>query len=137
MAVLGHAHWEVIPDEMHQLLEFISRQACVRRFYLADGTGLALQIGHRRSVDLDFFSEEDQVLWDTRQEIIQVFLYLRQKSWQKNGSWVNDEKIMINSEKMDFGENAMCERPKGREKNEQKIKADGYELRQHRKNIES
>lgn len=58
---------------MHQLLEFISRQACVRRFYLADGTGLALQIGHRRSVDLDFFSEEDQVLWDTRQEIIQAF----------------------------------------------------------------
>lgn len=64
---------------MHQLLEFISRQACVRRFYLADGTGLALQIGHRRSVDLDFFSEEDQVLWDTRQEIIQVFFISQAK----------------------------------------------------------
>lgn len=29
------------------------------RFYLAGGTSLALQIGHRDSVDFDFFSEED------------------------------------------------------------------------------
>jgi len=28
------------------------------RFYLAGGTGLALQIGHRRSQDLDFFGNE-------------------------------------------------------------------------------
>ena len=28
-----------------------------RSFYLAGGTGLALQIGHRRSVDLDWFTE--------------------------------------------------------------------------------
>lgn len=28
-------------------------------FYLAGGTALALQIGHRDSVDFDFFSEED------------------------------------------------------------------------------
>lgn len=27
-------------------------------FYLAGGTGLALQLGHRRSADLDFFSQE-------------------------------------------------------------------------------
>ena len=27
-------------------------------FYLAGGTGLALRLGHRRSVDFDFFSEE-------------------------------------------------------------------------------
>jgi predicted nucleotidyltransferase component of viral defense system len=73
MAVLGQHHWEVIPDEMRKLLEFISRQECFTRFYLAGGTGLALQIGHRRSVDLDFFSEKDQVLWDTRQEILKAF----------------------------------------------------------------
>ena len=36
------------------------------RFYLAGGTGLALQIGHRDSIDFDFFSEkifdEDKLL---------------------------------------------------------------------------
>ncbi|MBI3588967.1 MAG: nucleotidyl transferase AbiEii/AbiGii toxin family protein [Candidatus Liptonbacteria bacterium] len=30
-----------------------------KNFYLAGGTALALQIGHRDSVDFDFFSEED------------------------------------------------------------------------------
>jgi hypothetical protein len=30
-------------------------------FYLAGGTALALQIGHRTSVDLDFFSSENQL----------------------------------------------------------------------------
>ncbi|MBI5360547.1 MAG: nucleotidyl transferase AbiEii/AbiGii toxin family protein [Planctomycetes bacterium] len=29
----------------------------LKAFYLAGGTGLALQIGHRKSADLDFFSE--------------------------------------------------------------------------------
>jgi hypothetical protein len=29
----------------------------VEAFYLAGGTGLALQLGHRRSDDLDFFSD--------------------------------------------------------------------------------
>lgn len=29
------------------------------RFYLAGGTSLALQIGHRDSIDFDFFSDED------------------------------------------------------------------------------
>ena len=30
----------------------------IRGFYLAGGTGLALQLGHRRSEDLDFFSRD-------------------------------------------------------------------------------
>jgi hypothetical protein len=29
-----------------------------RGIYLAGGTAIALRLGHRRSVDLDFFSEE-------------------------------------------------------------------------------
>lgn len=34
----------------------LSRTGLVDEFYLAGGTGLALQLGHRRSDDLDFFS---------------------------------------------------------------------------------
>jgi hypothetical protein len=37
------------------ILERLSTLATVRTFYLAGGTGLALQLGHRRSVDFDFF----------------------------------------------------------------------------------
>jgi len=46
---------------MRELLEFIGQQPFSHRFYLAGGTALALQIGHRQSVDLDFFSETDEV----------------------------------------------------------------------------
>lgn len=37
------------------LLERLRTVEAVRTFYLAGGTALALQVGHRRSVDLDFF----------------------------------------------------------------------------------
>ena len=55
------------------MLTWIGRQTFVARFYLAGGTALALQIGHRRSVDLDFFSGTDEIYERTRQELIQVF----------------------------------------------------------------
>jgi len=41
------------------LLEKISDFANKKNFYLAGGTALALQLGHRVSVDLDFFSEKE------------------------------------------------------------------------------
>lgn len=39
--------------------ELFKRLAKFKDFYLAGGTALALQIGHRISVDFDFFSEKD------------------------------------------------------------------------------
>ncbi len=46
-----------------QVLELISKYNFLNEFYLAGGTALALQIGHRKSIDLDFFAPEvfDQV----------------------------------------------------------------------------
>lgn len=57
---------------MRELLAWIGRQAFATKFYLAGGTGLALRMGHRPSVDLDFFSEIDEIHERTRQEIIRV-----------------------------------------------------------------
>ena len=42
-------------------------------FYLAGGTGLALQIGHRRSVDFDFFALGDFELSSFNEKIHAVF----------------------------------------------------------------
>lgn len=39
-----------------QALEVLAGQPFMRSFYLAGGTALALQIGHRISKDLDWFS---------------------------------------------------------------------------------
>jgi hypothetical protein len=76
MALLDPVHWEVITPQMRDLLRFIGQQPFAGRFYLAGGTALALRLGHRRSIDLDFFSTTDQVLRDTRQEILRALALL-------------------------------------------------------------
>lgn len=58
---------------MHELLAWIGKQAFAKYYYLAGGTALALQVGHRISVDLDFFSETNEVHARTRQALIHVF----------------------------------------------------------------
>jgi hypothetical protein len=73
MAVLKSPCWETISPNMRELLAWIGRQAFAKRFYLAGGTALALRMGHRRSVDLDFFSETDEVHTRTRHELIRSF----------------------------------------------------------------
>src|SRR3989338_8001543 len=53
------------------------------RFYLAGGTGLALQIGHRDSIDFDFFSEnifnEDKLLVELLKKLPQHKIVSTQK----------------------------------------------------------
>lgn len=49
---------EVLPEEIPGHLETLSRSGALAPFYMAGGTGLALQLGHRRSVDLDFFTRD-------------------------------------------------------------------------------
>lgn len=44
-----------LSPEIKNVLNKIAPLVCERNFYLAGGTGLALQIGHRVSDDLDFF----------------------------------------------------------------------------------
>lgn len=50
-------HYEILDEARRQLLPAFS--FCKSQFYLAGGTSLALQIGHRDSIDFDFFSPED------------------------------------------------------------------------------
>jgi Nucleotidyl transferase AbiEii toxin, Type IV TA system len=51
-------HREVISDATELALRSLRDAGLLDRFYLAGGTGLALEIGHRRSEDLDFFAQE-------------------------------------------------------------------------------
>jgi hypothetical protein len=51
--------FDVLPDEQLRILEVLSSQSFIKDFYLAGGTGLALQIGHRQSYDFDFFTPAD------------------------------------------------------------------------------
>lgn len=46
----------ILPKRQKGLFDFLSEQVWLDEFYLAGGTALALQIGHRQSVDFDFFT---------------------------------------------------------------------------------
>lgn len=53
---MSNLHWNTITPAMRSVWQGFSSSSISAEFYLAGGTALALQLGHRRSVDLDFFS---------------------------------------------------------------------------------
>jgi hypothetical protein len=54
-------HWETISPSLRKVLSGFGQTSISSEFYLAGGTALALQIGHRVSVDLVFFSATQDV----------------------------------------------------------------------------
>jgi predicted nucleotidyltransferase component of viral defense system len=55
-------YWETMTPFMRDVLVTFYKSEVGKRFYLAGGTALALQLYHRISVDLDFFTQEDDVI---------------------------------------------------------------------------
>ncbi len=51
-------HPKVLPSHSLALLKSLSKSLAESGFYLAGGTALALRLGHRISIDLDFFSTQ-------------------------------------------------------------------------------
>ena len=58
-------NWQIntLPKRTQKALEFFQNQKWFNnsQWYLAEGTGLSLQTGHRSSVDLDFFTSEKKM----------------------------------------------------------------------------
>jgi len=50
-------HTEILNEEQLNLLPFV--QTFKSKFYLVGGTAIALQIGHRESIDFDLFTEKN------------------------------------------------------------------------------
>ncbi len=61
---------EVVPDAARRLLDDLGRQGIFEDFYLAGGTGLALLLAHRRSVDLDLFSRSNRLDFASRRALV-------------------------------------------------------------------
>ena len=51
-------HYETITEKMRNIAEIIFNNFN-DKYYLAGGTALSLQIGHRKSVDLDYFINDN------------------------------------------------------------------------------
>jgi hypothetical protein len=58
---MSKLHWNTVTANMRFVLTGFSQSEFGDRFYPAGGTALALQIGHRISVDLDFFSPTEDI----------------------------------------------------------------------------
>ncbi len=55
---MDNIHWNILDEARRAILPLFKGLAS-GGLYLAGGTGLALQIGHRDSIDFDFFKEGD------------------------------------------------------------------------------
>ena len=60
---------QAITPSCHQALNDLGRHRFIEDFYLAGGTALALQIGHRISTDLDWFSTTRTLLASEREAV--------------------------------------------------------------------
>jgi len=50
---------ESVNKETKHVLDKIAKDAFIKDFYLAGGTALAIHLGHRESIDLDWFSQKE------------------------------------------------------------------------------
>ena len=64
---------EILSAAQSDVLERLKGLPEIEAFYLAGGTALALRIGHRRSIDFDFFTAGDFDAIDLRERLLTVF----------------------------------------------------------------
>lgn len=72
-------HYETLPRRTKKALMFLSEEKWLKEsgWYLAGGTALALSTGNRKSLDLDFFTQEKN--FDEKKLIAR---FLKNKEWQ-------------------------------------------------------
>jgi len=55
---MKNIHISILPEQQKSLFDIIIKQDWISSFYLAGGTALGLHIGHRQSIDFDFFTQK-------------------------------------------------------------------------------
>lgn len=89
-------HKEAIETNTLELLKQLQEDSSLKDFSLAGGTSLAIQIGHRESIDLDFFTQND---FDTNE----LLEYMEQTfQFKLDFSSINTLKGSINNIKIDL-----------------------------------
>ena len=64
-------YWDILDQKRINILPLF--KDFKEDFYLAGGTALALQLGHRDSIDFDFFSEQSLSIEDLTKKVEQIF----------------------------------------------------------------
>jgi hypothetical protein len=58
---MNELYWQMITPGMRKVMGTFAMSKIGQRFYLAGGTGLGLQLGHRRSGDLEYFAPTEDL----------------------------------------------------------------------------
>jgi hypothetical protein len=66
-------NYNTLPDELLQIIKAVCTDNKFRNFRLCGGTGLALQAGHRISVDADFVTAQNIITHDLIQNLTATF----------------------------------------------------------------
>jgi len=74
MASMSKLHWEALSPATLQTFQKVEGLPFIRDFYLAGGTGLALHLGHRFSIDLDFFSPDKSAVGLEQRDALRILL---------------------------------------------------------------
>jgi predicted nucleotidyltransferase component of viral defense system len=72
---MSQLFWNTISEDMRFILNEFFKSEIAEKFYLAGGTALSLQLGHRQSIDLDFFSTTEDIP-TIRQVLIESLIFL-------------------------------------------------------------
>ena len=90
MESMSHPHWETLTPATLQAFKQVARLSFIKSFYLAGGTGLALHLGHRFSVDLDFFSPDEAAVGPDQRDELRISLNEPSLSitYDKDGTFV-------------------------------------------------
>jgi len=74
MESLSDPRWEALTPATRQAFHQVARLPFIKSFYLAGGTGLALHLGHRFSVDLDLFSPDETSVGPDQRDAMRMLL---------------------------------------------------------------
>jgi len=72
--ILIEPHWEALTPETQKAFRLVGNLGIIGRYYLAGGTGLALHLGHRFSVDLDFFCDQPDAVGPNERALLRETL---------------------------------------------------------------
>jgi hypothetical protein len=85
----------LLPDTL-RAIKLVSSNQTVKQAYLAGGTALALQLGHRISIDLDFFTDIKFNEQSLSAELSELPSYEEEgNSWQTVWGKINETKFSI------------------------------------------
>ncbi len=91
-----HKNPKIIAPKTFELIQQLQSLEFLNNFYLVGGTSLALQFGHRNSIDIDLFSQSDFLAEELKEALEKKFIFTA--TLFKNNTVLSN----INNVKTDF-----------------------------------